>query len=84
MFGCMPDVGYGTARLAKHFECSTSTVKRRLKTYGLSIRMIRYSFISDDDLTEIITNIINEGDELGNLFNISNTAHKFVFVDLIF
>jgi len=45
-----------------------------LNTFGLSIRRIRFSFISDDDLTKIITNIINEGDELGNLFNISNTA----------
>jgi AraC-like DNA-binding protein len=74
-FVWMSDLGYCTARLARHFECSTRTVERRLKTYGLSIRRIRYSFISDDDLTEIITNIINEGDELGNLFNVSNTAH---------
>lgn len=63
----MSDIVYGTARLARHFECSTSTIERRLNTFGLSIRRIRYAFISDDDLTEIITNIINEGDELGRL-----------------
>ena len=76
----MSEMGYDTNRLASHFECSIRTVKRRLNTFGLNIRRIRFSFISDDDLTEIITSIINEGDELGNLFNISNTAHKFVTV----
>jgi AraC-like DNA-binding protein len=63
----MSEIGYGTAMLASHFECSIRTVHRRLNTFGLSIRRIRFSFISDDDLTEIITNIINEGDELGRL-----------------
>lgn len=58
--------GYGTARLANYFGCSVSTVKRRLRSFDLSIRGILYSTISDDELTEKITNIVTQGDELGN------------------
>ena len=58
------DRGYGIKEMASYFGYTTRTIERKLN-HCIRIRQHRYSLISDEELTETIADIINEGDDLG-------------------
>ena len=76
-----PDRGYGIKEIASYFGYSTRTIQRKLNHFGIRIRQHRYSLISDEELTEIIADIINEGDDLGrSLLKISMYYFKYLLI----
>lgn len=50
-------------------------LQRKLREWGISLRAIRYSNISDDELIEEVQGIINLGHKTG--FDISLSVHAF-------
>lgn len=46
--------------MALHFGKSESTIKRRLKEFGIRLRSIRYSQINDAELLEKVREILSD------------------------
>ncbi|XP_045182555.2 uncharacterized protein LOC123541208 [Mercenaria mercenaria] len=58
------DNGFTTTQMADMLHVSQSSVKRRLRLYGLNIRQ-RYSTITDEQLDERVTQITRDNNALG-------------------
>lgn len=70
--------GYSAKRMAQHFKCSVAAVYKLLYQHGMKMRQ-RYTNMSEEDLTAIITNLSkqhpNSGTEVCSCYN--NTFFPF-------
>ncbi|CAG2211814.1 unnamed protein product [Mytilus edulis] len=58
------DLGFSGSNISKLLQVSQSTVKRRLRYFGISIRE-RYSTVDDNELDDMIRPLLDENPHLG-------------------
>ena len=52
-------------QISQLFQCSRRTIERRLRSFGIPRARERYSSISDDDLKQGVTDLVQNNPNLG-------------------
>ena len=66
--------------MAEYYEKSDRTIRRWLKKYGISLREIRYTAISNKELKRIIKKEMEMGHEYGKIVFIYRFGGKSAYL----
>lgn len=72
----LTDENWTQWQLANHYGVSDRTIRRHLKKYGIALRELRYSHLTDDDVKAMLIRFKEEGHEYGDyIFMLWTTFH---------